>query len=486
MHISRLLSVMVLVLGVAARASAQPVSCAAASNLCTGDPCTTTAIEVEPNCMVDFGNVTLVIGGQLEVPSGGTLAFTASSIIVEGRIEASGASVTLTADMGAADLRTEVDVGAGSFTVNATGNIDVKQRVKAKTGGSITLAADGTLETKIAAVIEAGGTIDLSGDTGVTLGGKVFAGEAGSSNVQITSSAGLVTLNQDVRASSTVPSTITVDGATGVVVNKNVYASGIGGPGGAIALASSGGDVALHGKLRVKGDDAGSVTITAPNGEVKPIGIDAKGQLNGGTVTITADTIELLKSIDAEGKAGVGGTVTLTATTAVTVGADIEAQGETNGGAITLAGDLASGSVVVIKSLKLGAKSGNGGTLTVSAPAGAVSLGKGKVDASSKGGTGGSVFVDGSAITVGPKARIEADGTLGGEVRFDQSGAGTFSLNASIDARDDGIIEALAPAGTLTVTGRLLAGPAGCVGLAAGTLNAGGAMPDVPVTPSCP
>lgn len=327
----------------------------------------------------------------------------------------------------------------------------------------------------------------ISGDAGVTIGGRIFAGGAQSGSVQITSSAGLVTMNQEVRANGDSPSTITLNGAAGVDMNHNIKLAGRLGPGGALAISSSTGDVVMNKKVRIKGMDGGSVVVTAPLGEVDQRGIDAKGRIDGGSVTIVADTITVHNGIDTEGGFGNGGTIALTASTLVTVAGNLEAHGQLDGGTISLLGDAASGDVTVTRTLKASGGFGNGGVVVVSAPAGAVSLGKIKIEAFCKGALGGGVFVDGVALTVGPKARIDADGQIGGgEIRFAQSGAGTFLLAAGLEARDGGIIEALAPAGTLTVDGRLSAGPAGCIGLSAATLDLGAANPDVPIPPSCP
>src|SRR5262249_19257849 len=142
---------------------------------------------------------TLIIGGALTVPTGGTLHFTAATLLVQGRIEGPGASGTPTPNNGPADLNTEIDAGTGNLDVNATGNIDVHTRLKAQGGGSVTVSSGGTLATRNSAVIEVdpGGSAALSGDAGVTVGGKIFAE---GSTVQIDSSAGTVTIDQQIRA----------------------------------------------------------------------------------------------------------------------------------------------------------------------------------------------------------------------------------------------------------------------------------------------
>jgi hypothetical protein len=489
MHIVRTAAVVCFVLGFAARASAD-VSCAMASNLCTGNPCETTNITVQSPCVVDFGNTALVIGGNLTVPSGGTLSFTASSITVQGRIEAPGGSVTLVADTAGADLNTEIDVGSGSITVNAVDDIDVKNRLKAKPGGSITVDAGGLLETHLSAVIDVqeGGSVVLGGGLGATIAGRVFAGGDQGGNVQITSSAGIVTLNQDIRADGAVPSTVTLSGAGGVVVNEAIVANH-GDPGGSVSLISSGGDVVVNAKVSVAGVNGGSVDVQAPLGTVGPLGFDARGKINGGSVTVQASTIDIPGKIDTKGSNGNGGSIDLTASTLLSLaGSSLRAIGKMNGGQILVQGDAGSGSVSMDgASLTASGAGGNGGSVVISAPAGAVNL-LAKTVASTKTGTGGSITVDGVSLTVGPRARFDVR-THGapGELRLAQSGAGLFLFDAGVEARTDGTIEALAPMGNLTVRGKFRTGGSGCVGFSAGgVLDVSNISADTPVTATCP
>ena len=349
----------------------------------------------------------------------------------------------------------------------------------------MTLTAGGILETDGTAVIEVepGGTIALSGDGGVTTGGKMLASE---STVQIDSSAGVVTVNQDIRASGDAPSAITVNGATGVVVNHAVMARSATPP-SSITLASSGGDVELRGKVSVAGDSAGTIVVQAPAGTIGPNGVDAKGKFDGGSVTMTGATVALLGKTVAKGGIN-GGSIQMKGSTAVTlVGADLEVTGKTNGGAVASSATRAAATSSSTASPSRRRVRQRRRTVVVSAPAGSVSL-RAKINATSKDTNSGSISVDGMGpLTIGPKSILDVDGHgPGGEIRMNQTGNGLFSLNATCEARDDGTIEALAPAGSLTAVGRYRAGPAGCVGFSAPTLNTSNAVADVPVTASCP
>ncbi len=485
MRIVRSLATVCFVLGVAAGAAAQ-VSCDDVDELCTGNPCETSNLAVDSSCTIDFGDRALVIGGKLDVPPGGVLSFTASSITVQGRIDAPGAAVTLVADVGPADLDTEIDVGTGSLVVSAVENVDVKNRLKAKPGGSVTVTAGELLETGPSGVIETqdGGSVTLSGDLGVTIAGRIFVGDGLPGTVQITSSAGTVTLNQDINARG-VPSTVTVAGATGVVVNENIAANN-GDPGGTVTLTSSGGDVEVRGNVSVRGENAGAIIVQAPLGTAGPFRFDAKGKFNGGSITVEAATVAADGKIAAKGSNGDGGSIELTASTLLTLGLSLSATGKVNGGQIALRADPSGDIVVDGGGMAVSGGHGNGGSVVVSAPAGSVSL-RTKINATAKSGLGGTILVDGVALTIGPKSRFDADthGT-GGEVRFAQSGPGLLLLDASCEARVDGVIEALAPAGSLTARGKFRTG-AGCVGFSASVApDLSAADADVAVTPSCP
>jgi hypothetical protein len=426
----------------------------------------------------------LVIGGALTVPAGGTLQLTAASITVQGRIEAPNGAVTLTSG-GDAALNTEIDVSPGSLTVVAAGNIEAKSRLKARPGGSVTLDAGGTIATRSTAVIEVqdGGSADLGGDAGVTIGGKVFAY---GSTVQLTSSAGIVTLGQDIRLDGGVPGSVTIAGAAGVLLTGSIKATRAE-PGNLVIIQSSAGDVTLNGKVRVSGPNAGTIVVEAPNGTVGgKRGLDAKGKTTGGSVSVSADTIHLVADVVTRGSQGDGGSITLEATTLVHLdGADLDATGKVNGGSVTVQADVASGDVFADGSdIKASGSAGNAGVVQVSAPAGGVNL-RAKITAGN--GPGGKIFVDGQAVSIGPKALLDVDGGPGNEIRIAQTGAGLCALHGTFEARDGGTIEALAPAGSLTAVGRFRVEVPGCIGVAAGgVLDLSEADADIAVSAMCP
>ncbi|MCC6764623.1 MAG: hypothetical protein IT293_08165 [Deltaproteobacteria bacterium] len=513
MRLVRLMTVVASVALSASRGLAQ-VSCADPDNLCTGDPCTITTVAVQSPCVVDFGARDLIIAGTIDVPDGGTLDFTAKTILQQGPIDGrhvgngvgNGAAVVLESTVGDIELRGEIDAtgtaASGSIDVTAAGNLLVKDNLNAKTsganvtatGGTITLTAGGTIETDQTAVVDAqggdttaGGTISIAGVGNVVVKGRVRAEGLPGGTITIGSTAGSVTAENHLRVGSPLNAgTINVGAASDVTLREQILASGSDGDGGDVLIATPNGNVTIEDKVRVGGETAGgSFMVSAPSGTVT---ISARIQARagiGGLVDVSAATIVPKQDIDARGRTGDGGTVELTATTAVDlVKADIDASGKVNGGAITLAGGPVSGDVTVDSSkLRVKGSSGTGGLLTVSAAGGAVTIGAATVELTAK-TAGGQATIDGVGITVGQKTRFL--GRDGGEVRFAQSGAGTFSLAGAYDVRSGGVVEALAPSGSLTASGKATTG-GGCVGMSAGgTLDTTLLNADVAITPSCP
>ena len=258
------------------------------------------------------------------------------------------------------------------------------------------------------------------------------------------------------------------------------------GTGGSVTVSSSAGNISMEDTVAVRGAVAGSITIAAPAGTVTPRErFGARGQLDGGTVSLSAATIDMRGDIDARGGDGTGGTIQLLGSTLAQANrAKFDASGYVNGGSIALLGDAGSGDVALIRSGFIAkGNSGLGGTVTISAPAGSVNI-DGKAAVYGKNGQGGQVAVDGVAITVGGKTIFYARD--GGEVRLEQTGAGLFTLQAAFAVHDGGVVEALAPAGSLTALGKAVT-DGGCVGMSAGgTLDTTAFASDVAITPSCP
>jgi hypothetical protein len=515
MRIVRSASASFFLLVFAARALAQ-VSCANPDNLCTGDPCVVTNVEVQSPCTVDFGARALRIAGVLRVPDGGSLSLTAATIVQQGPIDGrhtgngtgTGASITLVASAGDLESRGEIDVAGtaatGSIDLQATGNILVKDNLIAKpagsnitaVGGTVTLDAGGTIATDQTAVVDvkggdgSGGVVSMSGDGGVTVGGRVIAEGNPGGSIGV-GSAALVTLDRDLRVLSAAGAggLVVVSGDGGVVVNDKIRAGSETTVGGTVQVTSANGDVDIRDTVDAGGATGGAITVSAPNGTVAPVArlLARGGAGTGGAIDIAAATITLRKDLEVRSKSGNGGSVTLTATTLLDMfGGDAEAAGKVDGGSITLQGGAGSGDVTIFRSSSLNASGrlGSGGSLTIAVPAGALTM-EAKADVDGPLG-GAEVDVSGSSLTI-TRTRIDGDGKAGGaDMRFDQTGTGLFRLDGTFEGRTGGTIEAQS-AGDLTATGRFRVGAGGCVGFSAvGTLVTTGASSDVPITPSCP
>src|SRR3954470_22026406 len=103
------------VLGLSGVAHAAPVvACTQPADLCAGDPCTTGAMTVAPNCVLDFGDRRLVVAGAITVPDGGVLSLSAGDVDVRGPITgigSTGPSITLHATRSITQLGSVRSVG---------------------------------------------------------------------------------------------------------------------------------------------------------------------------------------------------------------------------------------------------------------------------------------------------------------------------------------------------------------------------------------
>ena len=228
MRLVRLLLVGSFLVLSASRGLAQ-VSCADPDNLCTGDPCTITTLAVQSPCTVNFGARHLIIAGNIAVPNGGTLSWTAAKIWLLGQIDGrhvgnsvgDGADVTLTSNVAEVDLRGEIDVTGtasnGSITIYAGTDLFVKDPLNAKTsganvtatGGVIALQAGATIVTDQSAVIDvrgadttAAGSVGMQAAGAINIAGRVFAEGAPGGIIDIESTGGAVLLEKDLRVGS--------------------------------------------------------------------------------------------------------------------------------------------------------------------------------------------------------------------------------------------------------------------------------------------
>ncbi len=287
MRIVRSTAMLLAVSALQVASASADVSCADPDNLCTGNPCTMTNIDVQSPCTVDFGSRTLIIAGILRVPDGGTLSLTADTIIQQGPIDGrhvgngvgNGASITLIADVGDLESRGEIDVAGtastGSIDLQAAGNLLVKDNLVAKpagsnitaTGGTVTVAAAGTVTSDQTAVIDvqggdgSGGSVSVAGDLGVTIQGRVHAEGNPGGTIVVGSSVGSVDLERDLRVQSAdgPGGLVIVNGEAGITVNDKIRAGSEVAVGGNVQLTSGSGDVVIHDSVNVAGTSGGSI-----------------------------------------------------------------------------------------------------------------------------------------------------------------------------------------------------------------------------------
>jgi hypothetical protein len=156
------------------------------------------------------------------------------------------------------------------------------------------VAADGTVSSTRRGKIDVrgktketqGGQVSVMGDGGVTLGGKVDARGGTGGIVAISSTAGDIAIEQQVRAEgdpgvggtvlvngndqltlgrkaktfatgATDGGCIRLSGINGVTVNSNLHARGRNGAGGIVVIASTSGNVVVEKNVRVRGDGTG-------------------------------------------------------------------------------------------------------------------------------------------------------------------------------------------------------------------------------------
>jgi hypothetical protein len=484
-------AVVLAVLAVAAVVSARPaqaVSCANPDYLCRGNPCVIGRVEVQSPCVVDFGDRALVIGGTLKVPNGGLLSLKAGSIDVRRAIvgrharpyEGAGASIKLTAT-GDITVRWRVDASAravpGRIELIAGGNISLLAPVRAATNGPSPIAGGGVVAVdaggRLVAIKRArirahgasgtpGGLVLLSGARGVNLQNRVTAHGSSGGAISVSSRAGSVLVTQRLDVNGTLgdggAASVVALGGT-VTVIEQITAEGMAG-GGTIALLGSG-PITTSSVLR-----AGSSILAGPGGSVLVVSsggvligdvVYADGA-SGGQITVSsqAGTARISAPLVATGNRTAGGTVSLSGGVNAVIESSVDTDGLAQGGSINVNG-------------KLVLLSAHGGLFA-------------------RGRTGGTIGLDGAAVTIPAGARVLVDGDVpGGTITLDASD-GDLLLGGDFRARGrtGGRIEGTA-SGDVVADGEFAARGDGCISLSAGArLDVSGGAFDVPVVDHCP
>jgi len=437
------------------------VDCSTPDNLCTGDPCSIPSLAVGDPCVVDFGTRTVIVAGDLAVPTGGTLSFSAAAVQVQGSISGAAAAIELSTTgaiaidgplrrlnyVGPGDFGvdlvagSDIDINAplvlmdGNASLTAGGKISVRSQISAQPGGTIGLHAGGDVE------ITATGRLLIPNNVASGSGGRVFIDAGG-----WVTSAGRINAYADDLGGE-----VQIFGPTGVEVSARIDVStGRFGNGQRLEITSTGGEVIIDAPIRARGGGSGAdVTISA------------------------ASNVEIRRRITADGgRDGGGAPVNITSTSGdVIVDAPISSRGDSFGSSLPRPRvNLAAGNVLRINR-----------TIRVD-----------DLSISSSDAFGATMRLEGAEVQTASRALLSADGGVaGGEIRLVAT-SGDLVLDGRFQARGGtgagGIIEGTASADVTTAGTFACAGtPPGCIALTAGgTLDTTGATFDKPLSADCP
>jgi hypothetical protein len=455
--------------------SAAQVDCDVPEDLCTGDPCVITTIELGESCVLDFGARHVVIRGRILMPNGGELALRAGSIEVLGAIynrrsseaPANGPRIALLA-AGDLDYR-------GRIRLQGVKGALVPGEVRIEAGGILTASGNVAAFTEPTALTYrgAGGDINFTGRARMgKFGGRVTIESGGSLEFR----GGLSRIDDvTIRAVGDVDlirrlkprKTLEVD-AGGVLTLRS-------------PLRSYGLDVVLSGDAGVLTKKAitviplfvfgGTIDLRSRDGSVTVLSTLHASDIDisaGGDVWINA-------VVTVRPPARSGGTIDITST-----GGNVQLDGwlRAQSGDGTLDTDGAGGQIVINAAGRIEATqdiSVNSFPQNTDAPGGSVHI------------TAGEIALRGR--------RYDADGKPPGPAFAGFAKAGFRLISTSGDISLSGIFEAkggpsliqVTSAADLTLDGSFSVAPLGCLGLSAGGLTDWQhAEFDTASIPSCP
>jgi len=461
----RAVAVALVVFGGALPAVSQ-VDCSTPDDLCTGDPCVISSLDVLAPCVVDFGTRAVVVAGKIGLPGNGsalpfvsTLYFTAGSITVQGSIECPpnediGDVVFSAAGMITIDGPINLSGCAGGFVDLMSGSdINVNSRITLNSRGgtaAATLTANRDIHVRDRIrglwgcyVVSADGDVEIA-DTGAILG-PALVRDGDGCNLSIDAGGRLTSAGRLSMRGNSTSGDITLIGGEGVELHGTIdlRASPRFGNGGFLEVQSPGGEVVMDAAIRAKAFSAAYVTIGA-----------------SGDLTIS-------RRINGDGgRDGHGSRVNLSSATGdVVIDGVISAR---VGRLLVPAVTIDAGNEVVVNR-----------RILVNDPRASESY-------------GGTIRLDGDSVRVGSRVLLNADGrTRGGQIRL-LATAGNLDLGGLYLARGGsgpgGVIEGTA-SGNITTDGvfQCAGTPAGCIALnAGGTLDTTGAMFDKPLSGDCP
>jgi len=363
-------------------------------------------------------------------------------------------------------------------------NFSISRKVKVEGGGTFSVFGASV------SVSVFGGRIDADGEDGahVSLIATDLVSVAAPIDVSGTSTAGSLILTGGGIVSSR--SRIKADGGMGggtviatagdYVSISDVSARSSSGPGGTVILR--GGTRAGAGGVNIMGSklsSGGTVDLSSATGQVSVVTIRAG---SGGSIRLVADDGRVLLPDSGRIKASGDspGPILIESTSAdVRLHGKINAKGRLTGGAVTIR--AATNAFLQTKISVVGKEMG--GAIRVEAPTVAIEQPV-KLDASGR-VVGGEVRVVAGTVATTEHAKIAARG--GGRIAITAS-TGSLALSGLYLTKGlvGGTIEATA-ATDLTATGRFIAGPGGCIALAAGGVrDVSTANADGPIQDDCP
>lgn len=476
------LTLLTVLLAAASGAHAQ-TDCSDPDNLCTGDPCVISSLDVASPCAVDFGARAVVVQGRLRLPGNGDLSFTADTIAVQGMIintgppsDALAAHVTLTAVQsiavgGRISVRGE---GPSSITLDAGQGIDVE--------GSIAARQTGAPDPPATIQLTAGGSINVRDTIRTSARTWNNIPEIPSTSL-VLDAGGDINVMRTIRARVSGAVTLRADG--NVALDKGVTARG---NGPSTLVVEAGGNIDVRSRVAVSGDvtfDAeGTLTVDAP---ILAPNRTAAVVLRGDAGVTVADRVDASDSR--------AGTIEVTsALGTVHVQGRISTVSRLIPGSVTV---TAAGDVTIDDVISASASFESAGDITLTSTGGTVAVNDDLMALATASGSlfgevGGNIRVEGVTVEVSPDVELEVSGTGGGGTIRLRATGGDLTLPGALRAIGSegpgGIIEGTA-SGDLTTTASFECRgmPDGCIALSAGgTLDTTGATFDKPLSVDCP
>lgn len=342
-------------------------------------------------------------------------------------------------------LRDQGEINAGTIGAGLGGNVSLflVDKLIMQTGGAIRTNSDALADAGNI-TINAGGGIDMSGAQILT-SAKVADG----GNIDIVSAGPVAVrdgslVSAEVKSGSGTGGNVSVRAGTFQLAQSTLTASAVGGSGGSLSIAATGGLTAVDGKIaaQVSSGTLNGGNVTLSGGAVALSGTQVSANAfagAGGSIVIqSSGNVQLDKSIlraDVSSGTGSGGNVKL-------AGIAIDLR-DTNVSANTFAGNGGGIRMAAIESLTVErsaitatvtAENGAGGNIGLQS--GSLAVSDSVVSSSALSGAGGNVDIESrrSAVITSSRVAAEVLTGLGDGGNLNVSGAGLALRNSAISA----------------------------------------------------